>query len=171
MPPANVSLNTIESFLSEKRIAMVGMSRERKHISSLLCEEFCRRGYDVLPVNPNAAEIMGRRCFARVQDIQPAPDAALLLTPPAVTNSVVRDCAEAGIKRIWMYRGGGQGSVSAEAVEFCRAHGIEVVPGQCPFMFLSPVRSVHRVHRFISRITGHYPRRVEAEGLNQAGHR
>ena len=160
---ANVSLNAIETFLSQKRIAMVGISRERQHISTALFEELCRHGHEVLPVNPNAPEVMGRRCFARVQDIQPAPDAALLLTSPAVTNSVVRDCAEAGIKRIWMYRGGGQGSVSAEAVEFCRAHGIELVPGQCPFMFLPPVRSVHRFHRFFSKITGHYPRRLTVE--------
>jgi predicted CoA-binding protein len=97
---------------------------------------------------------------SRVQDIQPAPDAALLRTSPTVPNSVVRDCAEAGIKGIWMYRGGGQGSVTAEAVEFCRTHGIEVVPGQCPFMFLPPLRSVHRFHRFIFKLTGHYPHRV-----------
>jgi acyl-CoA synthetase (NDP forming) len=102
---------------------------------------------------------MGRRCFARVQEIQPAPDAALLLTSPAVTNSVVRDCAEAGIKRIWMYRAGGQGSVSAEAVEFCRTQGIDLVAGQCPFMFLPPVHGAHRFHRFFFKITGQYPRR------------
>lgn len=161
MAQTNVSLNTIESFLAQKRIAMVGMSREPKHISSLLFEEFCRRGYEVVPVNPNAPEIMGRRCFARVQDIQPAPDAALLMTPSTVTASAARDCAEAGVKRIWMFRGGGQGSVSAEAVEFCQAHGMELVPGQCPFMYLSPVRSVHRFHRFLVKITGRYPRLKE----------
>ena len=55
-------------------------------------------------------------------------------------------------------RGGGQGSVSEEAVEFCRAKGIEVVPGQCPFMFLQPVRSFHWFHRFVFKITGQYPR-------------
>jgi predicted CoA-binding protein len=158
MPTPNVSLSTIETFLSQKRIAIVGISRERRNIGSSLLEEFSRHGCEVLPVNPNATEIMGRRCFARVQDINPAPDAALLLTAPAVTSSVVRDCADAGVKRIWMYRGGGQGSVSAEALEFCRAHGIEVVPGQCPFMFLAPVHGVHRFHRFLTRITGHYPR-------------
>ena len=163
MAPANVSLNAIESFLSQKRIAMVGISREPHHISTQLFEELSRQGYEVLPVNPNVPEILGQRCFARVQDIQPAPDAALLLTSPAVTNSVVRDCAEAGITRIWMFRGGGQGSVSAEAVEFCREHGIELVPGECPLMFLPPVRHVHRVHRFFSKITGHYPRRLKIE--------
>jgi len=161
MGKPNVSLNVIENFLAQKRIAMVGMPRERNHDTMLLFqlfEEFCRRGYEVLPVNPNAAEISGRRCFARVQDIQPAPDVALLLTSPTVTNSVVRDCAEAGIKRIWMYRGGGQGSVSDEAVEFCRTYGMEVVPGQCPFMFLQPVRRVHWFHRFIFKFSGQYPK-------------
>ncbi len=163
MARANVSLETVEDFLSQKRIAMVGISREPREIGTLLFKEFCRQGYEVLPVNPKVGEIMGRRCFARVQDIQPAPEAALLLTSPAVTNSVVRDCAEAGIKRIWMYRGGGQGSVSAEAVEFCRARGIELVPGQCPFMFMPPVRHVHWLHRFFSKISGHYPRRLKVE--------
>lgn len=158
----NVSLNTIESFLAQKRIAMVGISREPKNIGVLLLQEFRDRGYEVLPVNPNAPEIAGQRCFARVQDIQPAPDAALLLTSPAVTDSVVRDCAEAGVKQIWMYRGGGRGSVSPKAVEFCRANGMELVPGQCPLMFLSPVRSVHRFHRFLSRITGNYPHHMNA---------
>jgi predicted CoA-binding protein len=136
----------------------VAISRKRPNIGADLFKEFSRRGHEVPLVNPKTPEMLGQRCFARVQDIQPAPDAALLLTSPAVTNSVVRDFAEAGIKRIWMYRGGGQGSVSAEAVEFCRAHRIEFVPGQCPFMFLSPVRSVHRVHRFLFKISGYYPR-------------
>ncbi len=158
MAPANVSLDTIESFLKQKRIAMVGISRAPREIGIPLLEEFRRHGYEVFPVNPNATDILGEPCFARVQDIQPPPDAALLLTSPAVTEAVVRDCAEAGIKRIWMYRGGGQGAVSAEAVEFCRAHGIDLVPGQCPFMFLAPVHGVHRFHRFLVKLTGKYPR-------------
>ncbi len=165
MGKPNASLNVIEDFLAQKRIAMVGMPRERNHDTMLLFrlfEEFCRRGHEVLPVNPNASEISGQHCFARVQDIQPAPDVALLLTSPTVTNSVVRDCAEAGIKRIWMYRGGGQGSVSDEAIEFCRTHGMEVVPGQCPFMFLQPVRSFHWFHRFVFKISGQYPKQIKA---------
>ena len=165
MAPRNVSLETIESYLSQKRIAMVGISRERQNIGPALLEEFTRLGYEVLPVNPNATEIMGKHCFARVQDIHPAPNAVLILTSPTVTNSVVRDCAEAGVKYVWMYRGGGKGSVSNEAVKFCREHGMELVPGQCPFMYLEPVHGVHRFHRFIFRITGQYPPRVCAEKL------
>jgi predicted CoA-binding protein len=159
MTRANPSLNTIEDFLSHKRLAIVGLSRKRQEIGNSLFDHFTRQGYEVLPVNPNTTEINGRRCFPRIQDIQPAPDWVLLLTPPSATNTVVRDCAEAGIRRIWMYRGGGQGAVSVEAVEFCRAKGIEVVPGACPFMFLPPVRNIHWVHRCFSKLLGNFPRR------------
>ncbi|HWR15281.1 MAG TPA: CoA-binding protein [Terriglobales bacterium] len=157
--PANVSLNTIESFLSQKRIALVGISRQPQDIGKSLLEELRQRGHEVFPINPAVSEIFGQRCFARLQEIQPPPDAALILTSPSVTNSVVRDCAAAGVKHVWMYRAGArtQGSVSEEAVQFCRDHGIEVVPGQCPFMYLSPVRHVHWVHRLIFKIKGRYP--------------
>jgi uncharacterized protein len=165
MTPSNVSLHTIDNFLSQKRIAIVGISRERRSVGASLFEELRRRGHEVVQVNPNAPAILGQRCFARVQEIHPPPDAALLLTSPAVTNQVVRDCAEAGIRHIWMYRGGGQGAVSAEAVEFCRQQGMDVVPGECPFMFLDPVHHVHRFHRFFVKIAGKYPRRRQRDQL------
>ena len=84
---------------------MVGLSRQLHDLSRTLFEELCRRGYGVVPVNPSAAEIQGGPCFAHVQDIQPPVDAALLITSPTATETVVRDCAEAGITRVWMYRG------------------------------------------------------------------
>jgi len=162
MASQNVSLETIEDFLSQKRIAMVGISREPKDFSLSMFEELCRRGYDVVPVNPRASEVQGRRCFARVQDIQPPVDAALLMTSPEVTNAVVKDCAEAGIHRVWMYRAGGKGAVSPQAIQFCREHDIQVVPGQCPFMFWRDAGTGHRLHGFIRKITGRYPRHAHS---------
>jgi uncharacterized protein len=155
---ARASLETIEDFLAQKRIAMVGVSRQSKDFSVMLFDELCRRGYDMVPVNPNANEIRGGRCFARLQDVHPPVDGAILMTSPAASETVVRDCAEADIRRVWMYRAGGQGAVSAKAVEFCRANGIEVVPGECPFMFL-PRAGFHRLHGLIRKIAGSYPHR------------
>ena len=154
------SMETIEDFLAQKRIAMAGISRDPANFSVKLFEELCRRGYDVVPVNPNAAEVQGRRCFARVQDIEPPVDAALLMTSPEATETVVNDCAEAGIRRVWMYRAGGKGAVSPKAVQTCRDRGMQVVPGQCPFMFLPETAGFHRFHGFIRKITGRYPRRT-----------
>jgi predicted CoA-binding protein len=81
------------------------------------------------------------------------------MTSPEVTESVVTDCFAAGISLVWMYGATGNGAVSPEAVAFCKAHGIEVIPGQCPFMFLPNVSGIHRFHGFIRKITGTYPRR------------
>ena len=160
MEVQNVSLETIDAFLAQKRIAMVGISRDPRSLSATLFEELCRRGYEVIPVNPNMPEVLGRRCFARVQDIQPRVEAALLMTSPEVTDTVVSDCAEAGIPRVWMYRAIGKGAVSEKAVAFCRERGIEVIPGQCPFMFLPNAAGFHRFHGFLRKITGRYPRRA-----------
>ena len=160
MTDHKVSLAAIEDFLGQKRIAMVGISRDPKSTSVMLFEELCRRGYEVIPVNPNLAEVQGRRCFARVQDIQPPVEAALLMTSPAVTDMVVSDCVEAGIRQVWMYRGMGNGAVSENAAAFCREHAIEVIPGECPFMFLPGTAGAHRFHGFLHRIFGRYPRRV-----------
>jgi len=158
MPIQAASLETIEDFLAQKRIALVGISRDRKSFSAKVFEELCRRGYDVIPVNPNTTEVQGRQCFARMLDIRPPVETVLLMTSPVVTNTVVEDCARAGVRRVWMHRGAGNGSVSAQAVAFCRERGIEVVPGQCPLMFLPEVAGVHRLHGFVRKITGRYPR-------------
>jgi uncharacterized protein len=162
MATEHVSLETIQDFLGQKRIAMAGISRDPASFSVNLFKELCRRGYDVVLVNPHATEVEGQRCFARVQDIEPAVDAALLMTSPEATEAVVNDCAEAHIPRVWMYRAAGQGAVSAKAVAFCRERGIHVVPGECPFMFLPKAAGVHRLHGFVRKITGGYPRHAAA---------
>jgi uncharacterized protein len=154
------SLETIQDFLAQKRIAMAGISRNPASFSVNLFDDLCRRGYDVVPVNPNSVQVKGRRCFARVQDIQPAVDGVLLMTSPDATEAVVQDCAEAGVKRIWMYRAAGTGSVNPNAVRFCEEHGIKLVAGECPLMFLPEAAGIHRLHGFVRKITGSYPRHV-----------
>lgn len=158
MKAPSSSWNTIEDFLACKRLAMVGVSRNPKDFSAGLFRELCERGYDVVPVNPLAEEVEGRRCFSHMQDIQPQVEAALLMTPPAVTEAVAKDCVEAGIRRLWMYRAGGPGSVSAKAVEVCKQSGVDVVAGECPYMFLPGTKGVHRWHGWLRKILGSYPR-------------
>ena len=140
-----------EDFLAQKRLAVVGVSRHPKDFSRGLFRELWRRGYDVVPVNPQADEVDGRRCFAQVQDIAPPVEGALLMTTPQVTEAVVRDCAAAGIGRVWMHQGAGVGAVSAAAVEFCQERGIRVVAGYCPYMFLPKAAWFHRLHGWLRR--------------------
>ncbi len=151
------SRHAIEDFLASKRIAVVGVSRNPKDFTRTLFGEFRRRGYDVVPVTPNAAEVDGLLCFGRVQDVRPPVEGALLLTNPATTDQVVRDCAEAGVPRVWMYRATGAGAVSAPAVDFCELNGIQVIGGECPYMFLPHAGLPHRIHGIVRKFFGSYP--------------
>ncbi len=142
----------IDDFLKQRRLAMVGVSRKGSDFTRSLFREFLKRGYDAVPVNPEAEELDGRRCFHRVQEITPPVDGAMLLTSPKVTESVVMECAAAGIPRIWMDRAGGKGAVSLAAVAYCRSKGIAVVPGFCPFMFWKDASFFHRLHGFFVKL-------------------
>jgi hypothetical protein len=152
------TLIRIQEFLGQKRLAMVGVSQQPKDFSRMLFRELQSRGYDVVPVHPTAREIEGQPCFASVTEVQPPVSSALLMTSPAVTETVVRECAAAGVQRLWMYRAVGAGSVSPSAVAFCESNGIAVVPGECPFMFLPGGAWFHGVHGWVKKITGAYPR-------------
>lgn len=149
---------TIDDFLSQKRLAIVGLSRNTQDFSRSVFREFVRRGYDAVPVTPMASELDGKHCFAKVSEIEPPVDGVLLMTSPQTTEEVVQDCAAAGVTRVWMHRAGGAGAVSQNAVDFCRQHGMAVVAGECPLMFLPNGEWFHRFHGFLKKVTGSYPR-------------
>jgi len=144
-------------FLGQRRIALVGVSRDPRDLSRSLFRELRGRGYDVVPVHPVLESVDQVACARRLQDVRPPVGGALLMTPPAATDQVVRDCAEAGVRHVWMHRGAGRGAVSPAAVAYCRDHGIAVVEGACPFMFLPGAGFVHRTHGFFARLLGRHP--------------
>ena len=70
----------------------------------------------------------------------------------------MHECAELGIKHVWMHRGPGAGSVSAAATDYGRQHGITVIDGGCPLMFGPPPISATRHVRFV--YAGRVPKQV-----------
>jgi predicted CoA-binding protein len=148
---------TIDDFLSRRRLAVVGVSSDPKDFSRTLYRELLDRGYDLVPVNPKAAEVEGRTTVPSLRELPAPVEGALVMTPPSATAGVVRDAAAAGIPRVWLHRGAGQGAVTDEALALCREHGIACVPGECPFMFLPQSGWVHRVHALFRRLGGSYP--------------
>ncbi len=164
MAHQSATLEVIENFLAQKRFALAGLSRNAGSDSRRLFEELRKRGYDIVPLNPNAIQMDGQRCFSRVQDIQPPVQGVLVMTSPQVAETVVNDCAAAGVRRIWLYRGAvGKGSVSERALAVCKQRGIEVVAGECPFMFLPGSAGVHRFHGFVRKIIGRYPKHASSK--------
>jgi len=150
------------AFLAQKRIAVVGVSREQGTGNGIFTS-LRQRGYEVFPVNPNATEVMGEPCYPTVQAIPGGVDAAVIVTRPEVTEAVVRDCAEAGVSHVWMHYnalfGAGNSSVSDAAVAYCREHNIDVIAGGCPLMFGEGADVGHKCMRWILGVTGGLPRR------------
>jgi uncharacterized protein len=146
------NLATIQVFLACPRLALVGVSRDPKDFSRVLFRDLAERGYDVVPINPLATEIEKRPCYPSVQGLMHPVDAALLLTAPAQSLAAVRDCLDAGVRRIWFHRGMGPGAASPEALRLCRERGAEVVAGECIYMHLFPTALPHRVHGFFRHL-------------------
>jgi predicted CoA-binding protein len=154
------SINEAASaFLANKRVAVTGVSRTpENHGSNAVYRRLRERGYEVFAVNPNAREVEGDRCYADLKSIPGGVDAVVIATRPELAVDAMRECAELGIKHVWMHRGAGAGSVSAAATASGRQHGITVIDGGCPLMFGPTADVGHKVMRFI--YAGNVPKQV-----------
>jgi predicted CoA-binding protein len=155
---AKVTRQAISDFLAVKRIAVVGASRDTKQYSRSLFEELLKHGYDAIPVNPNVDELGGRRCFKNVKDIKPAPERALIILPEDKTEQAVLDCAEAGVKDVWLHRHVAGGVSDTRAIFRAEERGLNLITGYCMFMFLPHSPFLHRVHGGIMKLVGIYPK-------------
>jgi predicted CoA-binding protein len=149
------------AFLGNKRIAVTGVSRNPKgHGSNIVYERLRSRGYEVFAVNPNADEVEGDRCYPDLASIPGGVEAVVIGTRPEHAEATMRQCAEAGIRHVWMHRGPGPGSVSPEAAALGRQHGVTVIDGGCPLMFGPTADFGHKCMRPILTLTGSVPRKV-----------
>jgi predicted CoA-binding protein len=145
-------------FLGQKRIAVIGVSRSSSEAANLVYRTLRDKGYEAFAVNPNASEVEGVSCYANVKEIPGGVDAAVVATTPDVTDEVVRDCQAAGISRMWLHRSFGAGSVSEEAADYGKSHGMMVIAGGCPLMFVEGADFGHRCMRFVLGLTGGLPK-------------
>ena len=149
-------------FLSQKRIAVAGVSRESggSHGGNPVYVRLRARGYDVFAVNPNATEVEGDRCYPNVKAIPDGVDAVVIGTHPDVAESVMQDCIDAGIKYVWMHRGPGGGSVSAAATKLGRDSGVTVIDGGCPLMYDPTADFGHKMMKGVLSLVGKVPKKV-----------
>ncbi len=136
----------VKDFLAQKKIAVVGVSDKRETGCNLGYRRFKAAGYSVYAVNPRLTTFEGAPCYPDLKSIPDKPDAVFILANPQVTEQIVQQCVDLGIKRVWMHcmmgtkpgLASGTTSVSQDAVQMCREHGITVIPGSCPNQFLKP---------------------------------
>src|ERR687887_1497330 len=114
-----------DEFLASRRIAVTGLSRKPdNHGSNVVYKRLRERGYEVFAVNPNADEVEGDRCYHDLRSIPGGVEAVVIATRPEIAEETMRECAELGIKHVWMHRGPGAGSVSKPAAEYGRERAV-----------------------------------------------
>jgi predicted CoA-binding protein len=147
------------SFLANKRVAVTGVSRKGSdHGANTVYKRLRDRGYEVFAVNPNAQTVEGDKSYPDLHSIPGGVDAVVIGTRPEYAESTMRECAELGIRQVWMHRGPGAGSVSPAATVYGRQQGITVIDGGCPLMFGPTADFGHKFIKFI--YSGSVPKTV-----------
>ena len=132
-PPMAKIKDAASEFLAHKRVAVTGVSRTPgSHGSNVVYKRLRERGYEVFAVNPNAESVEGDPAFRDLGAIPGGVEAVVIGTRPEIADETMRECAELGIKHVWMHRGPGGGSVSDTATAYGRQRGIAVLACSAP---------------------------------------
>jgi uncharacterized protein len=150
--PSNVA-----EFLSGKRFAVAGVSRDPQQAANAIYRKLHNSGYEVFPVNPNAVEVEGVRCYPNLASVPGVIDGVVIATHPRNALEVVNQCGQCNVRRVWFHRAFGSGSVSGNAVQECSALGIKCIVGGCPLMYCAPIDLPHRCMRWLLRFAGLLP--------------
>ncbi len=120
----------VKDFLKQKRFAVAGSFRNESKYAYRILKTLKEKGYEVYPVNPRLAEVDGLTCYPSVKEIPESVDVVDIVTPPQITEKIVRECKEKGISRVWIQ----PGAESQTAIKFCKDNNIQVVYNLCIMM-------------------------------------
>ena len=144
----------VEDFISQKNIAVVGVSRKKSKFGNYIYRELKKKDYRVFPVNPKLEFAEGDKCYANLSSIPEKLDGVIINVSPPEAVNVIKDATAAGINRVWLQ----QGSQSDEAVKFCKHNNIDCVSNECIFMFTKSLGFMHRTHKWIWNALGKLPK-------------
>lgn len=142
------------AFLKLKSIAVVGISSKEDAAANIIYKKLRDQKYKVFAVNPNADVVEGDICYPQLQDIPEKIDGVVIGTHPDITLQIIDECAELGIRYVWIHRSFGWGSFHPDAEEKANEHGLSLIPGGCPMMFSEPVDPAHKCFRWFLRMSG-----------------
>lgn len=147
------TLKQINEFLDSQPIALVGVSRNPKKFGYAAFKELKEKGMNLVPVNPEALEIMGEKSYQNVNQLPANVKGIIVLTKKDVTASVVREAKEKGIKQVWIQ----QMAESKEALDELKGSDINFITGECILMHYKP-HSIHKFHRGLKKFFGSFPK-------------
>jgi hypothetical protein len=117
-------MRPIERILREDRvIAVVGLSPNPERDSHRVARYMKEQGYRIIPVNPNAQEVLGERSYPSLTEVPERVDIVDIFRRPELVPPVVEEAIRIGARTVWMQLG----VVNEEAAEAARRAGLDVV--------------------------------------------
>ncbi len=124
----NYSDDEIRAILAMRNVAVVGISRDPSKEAHIVPKYLMEKGYNIIPINPFADEILGKKVYKSLKDVNESIDIVDVFRPSEQVYDVVKDAVEHGnVKVIWLQLG----IYNKEAIEEARRHGIRVVYNRC----------------------------------------
>jgi predicted CoA-binding protein len=117
----------IKKFYELKNIAVVGMSKNPEKAAHYVPKYLTERGYNIIPVNPAADEILGKKCYHELSEISERIDIVDVFRPSEQILPVINDAIKLKPKVIWLQ----EGIHNLEAESIAQKAGIEVVFNRC----------------------------------------
>ena len=123
----------IKAFMAGGPYAVVGASANRDKYGNKVLRAYRQHGQEVYPINPRADEVEGLKAYASLASVPVRLRAISIITPPKITEQVVKEAAAAGVKFVWMQ----PGAESPEAIQTAEDLGLEVIAGGPCYLVLA----------------------------------
>ncbi|QUC65215.1 CoA-binding protein [Nitrosopumilus sp. K4] len=117
----------IRDIFTLKKVAVVGMSKHENKAAHYVPKYLSDNGYEITPVNPTTNEILGRKCYEKVSDIDDDIDIVDVFRPSDQVLPVVQEALKKKPKVIWLQ----EGIHNPEAEELARKQGVKIVFNRC----------------------------------------
>ncbi len=123
-----------EILVKYKNIATVGFSKDPSKPAFQVPKFLIDHGYNVIPVNPSATEILGRKSYPSILDVPERVEIVEIFRPsnevPKIVDQVLERVKKVGdVKVIWMQ----EGIRNNEAAEKARKAGLIVIQDRCMY--------------------------------------
>ena len=117
----------IKNFLTLKKVAVIGMSSTESKAAHFVPKYLSENGFDIIPINPNSNEILNKKCYKEITEVDGEIDIVDVFRPSEDVLPFVKDAIKKNPKVIWLQ----EGIHNVEAENLAMEYGIDVVFNRC----------------------------------------
>lgn len=142
---------TIDAILNDRKLAIAGVSRNRRKFGNIVFRTLKEKGYIPTPINPHGGEIDESFCLKSIAELDSGVQNLLIVTHKRDTKKVLEEALSKGIRNIWIQNG----CETAETLKMAQDRNINLVSKACILMYVNP-KGIHKFHQVMSKWFGDY---------------